>query len=125
MSAVRHAPADGEQGMAPLVADNESEVRVLHDVVPGRLRIRIARLRGAATRYKVALEDSFERIHGVASARASVRTASVLLLFDASMTVAELLERIERTLGELGETRSRSEVSPTSVRPSPKDLGES
>jgi Ca2+-transporting ATPase len=74
-------------------------LELLHDIVPGRWRIRVPELRSAPA-LELAVAQSWCRIPGVRSVRASARTGSVLISFDVSRSRSTLLQDLERTLAD-------------------------
>jgi Ca2+-transporting ATPase len=75
-------------------------LELLHDIVPGRWRVRVPELRGVPALEQVVVQG-WGRIRGVRSVRASARTGSVLISFDITRSRASLLQDLERSLSEL------------------------
>jgi Ca2+-transporting ATPase len=75
-------------------------VRVVHAQVRGRLRVRIARLRGDRALAR-AVEQRFCTVSGVRAAGANPLTASVLLAYDPALEARSLLPALERVWADL------------------------
>ena len=75
-----------------------ARVQVLHALPSGRIRVRVAALRGAeATR--VVLEGKLSALQGVTAVKASTLTGTVLIVHDASWAPDELLSLLHAMLG--------------------------
>jgi hypothetical protein len=75
-------------------------LEVLHAAVPGRLRLKVPRLRGD-TALASALESRWQSVASVRGAAASVSTGSVLLSCDPARDVKQLVEELGASFAEL------------------------
>jgi P-type Ca2+ transporter type 2C len=73
---------------------------VVHAVVPGRIRIRLPRLR-RRDGLKAALEARLARVPSIRQAEGSTVTGSVLIAFEPDVATEELLSRLDTALSEL------------------------
>jgi len=96
-------------------------VEVVHAAVPGRVRVRIRRLRRNGALLQRA-EQRFLLISGVRSAAGNVHTASVLLWFEPTLEIGALLRELERALSEVFGSWQPPAVLPAIVSTPP--LGE-
>jgi Ca2+-transporting ATPase len=77
-----------------------STIEIVHDRVPGRVRFRVAGLRGAAP-LRDLVEAELPRHEGVRSAAASTLTGTVLVLFETTVPpdrIAAFLEELAHRL---------------------------
>lgn len=84
---------------------------VVHDVLPGRLRINLSGWRPAD---RVTLERRLQLVPGVRSARATPETGNVLFLFDPGVTSVERLLSAAESALEHGAPRA---VTPRASKP--------
>ena len=76
-----------------------SRIRVLHELPSGRIRVRIAALRGSEET-RVVLETKLSALRGVVAVNASTLTANVLIVHDASRAADEFLALIYALFGD-------------------------
>ncbi|RTL81951.1 MAG: cation-transporting P-type ATPase [Hyphomicrobiales bacterium] len=86
-----------------------SGVIVLHDAVPGRLRVRVPGLKGDRG-LRRALESALAATRAIRMASGSAATGTLLVLFDAEAEIAAILHAIEKALARAGSGRLAPEA---------------
>lgn len=94
-----------------------AKLRIVHDSVPGRLRVRVSGLRGDPD-LKARIEGGLTRHSGIHRTRASTETGTVLIGFAPSEKAEAVLRALERCL-EGGDHR----FAPDEIEPPARSVG--